>query len=119
MVMLSMQTSAAFAIQDAAAAARAAKAPVYNQNARTISYAFVFDGPSDKNASFLEQFQKSITASTAPEYIKVRGLDENKWYRINGSEEKYLGAALMNVGIFMEYDFFSYPSRLYHITQTR
>jgi len=68
MVMLSMQTSAAFAIQDAAAAARAAKAPVYNQNARTISYAFVFDGPSDKNASFLEQFQKSITASTAPEY---------------------------------------------------
>ena len=58
-------------------------------------------------------------AGTAPDYIRVRGLDENKWYRINGSEEKYLGAALMNVGIFMEFDFVSYPSRLYHITQTK
>ena len=68
MIMLSMQTGAAFAIQDATAAARKAQTPVYNANARTISYAFVFDGPSDKNNAFLEQFKQSITASTAPEY---------------------------------------------------
>ncbi len=55
-------------------------------------------------------------ANSAPETFKVRGLCPDKWYRINGSEEKYLGAALMNVGIRYAYDFFSYPSRLYHIT---
>ena len=29
-------------------------------NARTIDLAFVFDGPSDKNKSLLETFQKTI-----------------------------------------------------------
>lgn len=55
-------------------------------------------------------------ACTAPEYVKLKGLCPDKMYRINGSEEKYLGAALMNIGLFLEYDFISYPSRLYHIT---
>ena len=55
-------------------------------------------------------------ACTAPAFVKVKGLVADKWYRINGSEEKYLGSALMNLGLFLEYDFFEYPSRLYHIT---
>ena len=55
-------------------------------------------------------------ACTAPEYVKVKGLCPDKMYRINGSEKTYLGAALMNIGLFLEYDFFTYPSRLYHIT---
>ena len=36
--------------------------------AQTIELAFVFDGPSDKNASVLETFQKTITRSLLPDY---------------------------------------------------
>ena len=56
-------------------------------------------------------------ACTAPEFVRVKGLVPTKWYKINASKEKYLGAALMNIGIKIDYDFFSYPSRLYHITE--
>ena len=55
-------------------------------------------------------------ANTAPETVKPRGLCPDKMYRINGSERTYLGAALMSVGFRLAYDFFEYPSRLYHIT---
>ena len=41
---------------------------VYSKNARTIKYAFVFDGPSDKNEKVLKQFKTTITRSTAPDY---------------------------------------------------
>ena len=55
-------------------------------------------------------------ASSTPATFKVKGLIPNKLYRVNGSKETYLGAALMNIGYPFAYDFFSYPSRLYHIT---
>lgn len=41
---------------------------LYNKNAKTISYAFVFDGPSEKNAAVMKQFEKAITLTTAPDY---------------------------------------------------
>ena len=56
-------------------------------------------------------------ACTAPEFVKLKGLCADKWYKVNGGEEKYLGSALMNIGIMLEFDFCSYPSRLYHITE--
>ena len=56
-------------------------------------------------------------AGTSPAFVKVKGLKADKWYRINGSERVYLGSALMNVGFLIEYNFFSYPSNLYHITE--
>ena len=37
-------------------------------NAKTIELAFVFDGPSDKNASVLKTFQQTITRSLLPDY---------------------------------------------------
>jgi outer membrane protein TolC len=43
----------------------------YKPNATTIRYAFVFDGPSDKNDKVLEQFKKTITKSNAPDYRAV------------------------------------------------
>ena len=55
-------------------------------------------------------------ACTAPEYVKVKGLCPDKLYKINGGEKLYLGSALMNIGFMLEYDFITYPSRLYHIT---
>lgn len=38
------------------------------QNAKPIDLAFVFDGPSDKNAVVLKKFQTTITKSLLPEY---------------------------------------------------
>lgn len=46
----------------------AVKPIIYKAHAPTINYAFVFDGPSDKNMKVLEQFKKSIVKSTAPDY---------------------------------------------------
>ncbi len=40
----------------------------YKQSAPTIRYAFIFDGPSDKNEEVLKQFQAAITKSTAPDF---------------------------------------------------
>ncbi len=37
-------------------------------NARTIEFAFVFDGPSDKNAETMKTFQATITKSLLPDY---------------------------------------------------
>ena len=54
----------AMAIQAASAQKTIQAAP----NARTIELAFVFDGPSDKNKSILETFQKTITRSLLPDY---------------------------------------------------
>lgn len=38
---------------------------------REIKFAFVFDGPSDKNASVLEEFKKSIYKSVEKDYVAV------------------------------------------------
>lgn len=40
----------------------------YKKNAQTITYAFVFDGPSKKNEAITAQFEKAITKTTAPDY---------------------------------------------------
>lgn len=40
----------------------------YKKNARTISYAFVFDGPSAKNEVVMKQFEKAIIKTMAPDY---------------------------------------------------
>lgn len=50
------------------AATASAEKIEYKKNARTISYAFVFDGPSAKNEAIMKQFEKIITKTTAPDY---------------------------------------------------
>lgn len=40
-----------------------------NTNKRYIKFAFIFDGPSDKNEKVLKQFQKTITKSVEEDYI--------------------------------------------------
>ena len=71
---------------------------------------------SDGSEALVCAVRYDSDANSAPETVKVRGLCHDKWYRINGSEEKYLGAALMSIGFRLRFDFISYPSRLYHIT---
>ena len=66
-LILTMNSTAVLAASDLAALSKK-KEIVYNKDAKTIKYAFVFDGPSDKNAVVLEQFKKAIVATTAPEF---------------------------------------------------
>lgn len=61
---MSMNMGTAFAIQETKNVAVKQAA----QNARTIDLAFVFDGPSDKNAEILKTFQATITKSLLPDY---------------------------------------------------
>ena len=61
-----MNTGEVFAIQEAGT--KQQKPIVYNKNARSIKYAFVFDGPSDKNNQVLNMFKTTITRTTAPDY---------------------------------------------------
>ncbi len=55
----------AFAIGENPAARKQLQAA---PNAKTVELAFVFDGPSDKNAEVLKTFQTQITRSLLPEY---------------------------------------------------
>ena len=63
LLMIGMYSNAALAIVDVQSPKLQA-----SPNAKTIELAFVFDGPSDKNASVLETFQKTITRSLLPDY---------------------------------------------------
>ena len=45
-----------------------AKTAKVQQNVRTMELAFVFDGPSDKNATVSKTFQETITKSLYPDY---------------------------------------------------
>lgn len=56
---------ATFAISDNPAARKQLQAA---PNAKSVELAFVFDGPSDKNAEVLKTFQTAITRSLLPDY---------------------------------------------------
>ncbi|MBQ8459222.1 TolC family protein [bacterium] len=58
----------AMAINEAPSQAKALQAA---PNAKSIEFAFVFDGPSDKNNEVLQVFQKTITKSLLPDFKAV------------------------------------------------
>lgn len=67
LLVLGVNAQSVLAIQETGAT-KQQKPVVYNKNARAIKYAFVFDGPSDKNAQVLKQFKETITRTTAPDF---------------------------------------------------
>ena len=71
---------------------------------------------ADESEALVAVVRADMEAAFRHELIKVKGLNPNANYRINGSERVYSGAALMVQGFIPEFDFFSYPARLYHIT---
>ncbi len=71
----------------------------------------------DGSEALVATVRHRTEAGFVHEIIKVKGLIPDKLYQINGEEQQYLGAALMEHGIAIDFDFFSYPARLYHITQ--
>ena len=66
-MLFNMSGMAVYAIQDVPQQRTLQAAP----NARSIEFAFVFDGKSDKNAETLKTFQQTITKSLLPDYKAV------------------------------------------------
>lgn len=71
---------------------------------------------ADESEALVAVVRADMEAAFRHELIKVKGLNPNAKYRINSSDKTYLGASLMEQGFIPEFDFFSYPARLYHIT---
>ncbi len=70
----------------------------------------------DGSEAIVASVRSRNEAGFVHEIVKLKGLNPDKYYKINDGEQLYLGAALMEHGLRMEYDFFEYPARLYHIT---
>lgn len=72
-------SGSALAIQETPMQAQArlkqAKIEQMLKNAKPIELAFVFDGPSEKNAEVLKTFQQTITTSLLPDYRAVFSKD--------------------------------------------
>ena len=70
LLLLFMYSGGTIAFAEAPAQLQASKTAQlhYSPNAKTIELAFVFDGPSDKNAEVLQLFQRTITRSLAPDF---------------------------------------------------
>lgn len=66
-MLFNLSGMAAYAIQDVPQQRALQAAP----NARSIEFAFVFDGKSDKNAETLKTFQQTITRALLPDYKAV------------------------------------------------
>ena len=66
-------SSVVWAINDVPAAASARLKPA--ANAKPVEFAFVFDGPSDKNTEVLQLFQKQITRQLLPDFKPVFSKD--------------------------------------------
>ena len=97
-----MYSGASCAIAAVQAPQQALKA---SPNARTIEFAFVFDGPSDKNESVLKTFQTTITKSLLPDYkasfpkeLIFTG-DWTKQGAINASNKALASRALMVISL--------------------
>lgn len=69
--MLAYGCNVTLAIQEKAGAGKAPQSVQLSPNAKPIEFAFVFDGPSDKNTQILKTFQKEITKSLAPDFKPV------------------------------------------------
>ena len=70
----------------------------------------------DGSEALVATVRHKTEAGFVHEIVKFKGLLPDKFYKINGGSKEYLGAALMEQGYAIDYDFTSYPSRLYHIT---
>jgi len=69
--MFSYGCNITLAIQEKTGAQKAPQTVQLSPNAKPIEFAFVFDGPSDKNSQMLKTFQKEITKSLAPDFKPV------------------------------------------------
>lgn len=72
----------------------------------------------DKSEALVAMVKYKNEANTHPEIVRLRGLDENKYYRVNG-EKIYKGASLMYNGLVLENLWGDYEAELYYIEEVK
>ncbi|MBQ2809768.1 MAG: alpha-galactosidase [Clostridia bacterium] len=83
----------------------------YNANSLYCSWMVV-----KESEALLAVVKKQNRAKAADEVVRLKGLKHNAYYSING-EGKYLGEALMSLGLPIWTDNGDYTSKLYYIKQ--
>ena len=73
---------------------------------------------TDKSEALVAMVKYKNEANTHPEIVRLRGLDENKYYKVNG-EKVYKGASLMYNGLVLENLWGDYESKLYYIEEVK
>ncbi len=71
LLMLVSSTCVYAATPQIGAVSTATKKIIYKNNAPNMQYAFILDGPSDKNAEVLKYFKEAIVKSTAPDFRAI------------------------------------------------
>ena len=71
----------------------------------------------DKKESLLSVVVTYLTCHGPQEYLRAKGLDPKGMYTINGGEEVYSGAALMNAGIPIKREVPEYSAFQYHLVK--
>ena len=73
---------------------------------------------SDKTKALVCAVKYRTEASTHPEIVRLRGLDENKYYKVNDGRI-YQGATLMYNGLMLADSWGDYESQLYYIEEVK
>ena len=73
---------------------------------------------SDKSEALVCAVKYKIEASAHPEIVRLRGLDENKYYKVN-DDKVYQGATLMYNGLMLAESWGDYESQLYYIKEVK
>lgn len=73
---------------------------------------------SDKSEALVCAVKYKIEASAHPEIVRLRGLDENKYYKVN-DDKIYQGATLMYNGLMLAESWGDYESQLYYIKEVK
>ena len=72
----------------------------------------------DKSEALVGAVKYKNEANTHPEIIRLRGLDENKYYKVNG-EAVYQGASLMYNGLLLNNGWGDYDAQLFHLEEVK
>ena len=73
---------------------------------------------ADKSEALVCAVKYRTEACTHPEFVRLRGLDENKYYKINDGKI-YQGATLMYNGLLLAESWGDYESQLYYIEEVK
>ena len=72
----------------------------------------------DKSEALVGAVKYKNEANTHPEIIRLRGLDENKYYKVNG-EAVYRGSTLMYNGLMLDNGWGDYDAQLFHLEEVK
>ncbi len=84
-----------------------------SQGSHDFYEAWQFVAP-DQGEALLNMVMTDVYANSELACVRLKGLDENSWYQVEGTDEKYTGAALMYGGYVFPATTGDYPAQQLH-----